>query len=347
MRNRNFFTKFKISILILIIPFFVFADGMNSELLENPLVSQAVQVENSVQAEISTEEVEPSTPKDEVPSVGSKLQSDETKVPTKEYGNLSENSPLYFGNPSDALPFAESEQNYLMEKPQFSLSYNNETFCANWVAWHLSSEDIGSSGRANNFRADKELPDSWYKIKKADYQFTKYGFDRGHLCPSADRTKTVEDNEMTFLMSNMVPQSPDCNRIVWKDLEAYERDLAEQNNELYIFAGPAGTGGIGSRGQFDYIPVTLSSGEVLKINVPSYTWKVIMVLNEGEDDISRIDENTRVFAVLVPNEQGCQNERTWEDYVVTVDKIEELCGCDFFELLPDEIEDAIECRLSK
>ena len=148
-----------------------------------------------------------------------------------------ENSPLFWGNPSDSIADTAASKNYLMEKPQFTISYNSETLNPNWVAWHLSRSDLGEADRADTFRPDPELPSEWYAVRKQDYKFPAYGFDRGHICPSADRTANTEDNSMTFLMTNMVPQAPDNNRIVWVALEKYEREVVQQGKEAYIFAG--------------------------------------------------------------------------------------------------------------
>lgn len=255
----------------------------------------------------------------------------------------SENNPLYFGNPSDAVGKKNYSSNYLMEKKQYTLSYNNDTLCPNWVAWHLNSKDFGDADRSNDFRADEDLPSDWYWVKKADYQYNEYGFDRGHVCPSADRTATLEDNSMTFLMSNMVPQSPDNNRVIWMHFENYERELVGTGKEAYIIAGPYGTGGQGENGKtFDYIDVTTKSGDKLKMNVPAYTWKVLILLDNGKNDISRINENTTVIAINVPNKMGIAKDGDWEQYLTSIDEIESLTGYDFFELLPDDIEDALE-----
>lgn len=256
--------------------------------------------------------------------------------------NHPENSPLYFGNPSDAVASLACGDNYLLEKTQYVVSYNKDTLCPNWVGWHLSVSDIGDSGRSNKFVADPQLPDDFYKVTQKDYQFSMYGFDRGHVCPSADRTATIEDNKVTFLMTNMVPQAPDNNRIVWNALEAYERELAIAGNEVYIFAGPAGTGGIGQKGQFDYIPVSMEDGTMLKINVPEYTWKVFLVLPEGENDLKRVNAETVAFGVCVPNVQGCNAEGSWQQYICSINYIEELTGYDFFEILDDDIEELLE-----
>lgn len=256
-----------------------------------------------------------------------------------------ENDPLFLGNPTDAFADTSLTQNYLMVKPQYTLSYNTQTLCPNWVAWHLGMENMGDSDRMNDFRPDPELPAGWYGIKKADYQYNKYGFDRGHVCPSADRTATKEDNSMTFLMTNMVPQSPDNNRVIWMHFENFERELTKAGNELYIIAGPYGKGGTSSKGTFDEIPVTLKSGEELHMNVPSHTWKVVLAIPEGTGDLERIDHNATAIAINVPNIMGMQKTGDWEQFICSIDEIEKLTGYDFFELLPDDIEDKLEASV--
>lgn len=248
-----------------------------------------------------------------------------------------ENLALYFGNPTGATVEVKNAKNYLVEKVQFTMSYNAETLIPNWVMWHLAKDDVGSAERGNDFRPDEDLPEGFYAVKKADYQYMKYGFDRGHVCPSADRTASSKDNSITFLMTNMIPQSPNCNRNVWKNLEAYERSLALDGNELYIAAGPWGRGGTSDRGTFESI--NLKNGK--KIEVPSYCWKIIMILPEGSDDFSRVRSDTKVLAAFIPNDQKCA-EKNWSDYITTVDFIEDKTETDFFAVLADDIEDAIE-----
>jgi endonuclease G len=71
------------------------------------------------------------------------------------------------------------------------------------VSWHLATNWIGSAARQDDFRADPNLPAGWYRPGATSYSGS--GFDRGHKCPSADRTSSVADNSATFLMSNMMP----------------------------------------------------------------------------------------------------------------------------------------------
>lgn len=256
-----------------------------------------------------------------------------------------EDSPLFFGNPSDAFADTKLDTNYLMVKPQFTLSYNTSTLCPNWVAWHLDSVNMGDADRSDDFRPDEELPEGWYGVKKADYQYNKYGFDRGHVCPSADRTATKEDNSMTFLMTNMVPQTPDNNRVIWMHFENFERELVKEGNEVYIIAGPYGTGGTSPKGTFDNIPIKLKSGQEYLMNVPAYTWKVLIALPAGDGDLDRMADTATAIAINVPNKTGMQKTGDWEQFLCSIDEIEAMTGYDFFELLPDDIEDALEARV--
>ncbi len=248
-------------------------------------------------------------------------------------GPVDNNENLAMGNPSGArADAAGSASNYLIARDQFALSYNNAKRIPNWVSWHLDRTWLGTVGREGAFHPDAELPGSFYKVQPADYSGT--GFDRGHMCPSGDRTRSAADNQAVFVMSNMVPQAPDNNRKTWEGLESYCRQLAKDGDELYIIAGPEGAGGTGSKG----FRTTLNAQR--RIFVPSVTWKVILVLPAGTDDLARVDASTRTIAVIVPNQQGVDPD--WKQFRRSVREVEELTGLDFFSNVPKAIQDAIE-----
>ncbi|HEX9060491.1 MAG TPA: DNA/RNA non-specific endonuclease [Clostridia bacterium] len=242
-----------------------------------------------------------------------------------------ENDNMGLGNPSSATTSTSNANNYLMVKPQYTLSYNNSKHEPNWVSWHLCSSDIGSVSRQDSFRPDTTLPSGWYEVTGSE--FSGSGFDRGHMCPSADRTSSVTNNSATFLMDNMIPQAPKNNQITWENLESYCRQLAQSGNELYIISGGYGKGGTGSNGYM----TTVGNGVV----VPAKTWKIIVVLPQGDNDISRIKTSTRVIAVLMPNDQTCSSH-PWSYYRVSVDTIESLTGYDFLSSIPASIQSVIE-----
>jgi endonuclease G, mitochondrial len=237
------------------------------------------------------------------------------------------------GNPSNAVADTAQPNNYLMTRPQHSLSYNDSKGTANWVSWHLSSAWKGGTPRSPSFKPDSRLPSGWTRVATSWY--TNGGFDRGHLCPSDDRDGSAEDNKATFLMTNIVPQAPRNNQETWKHLEDYARTLIGAGKELYIIAGPTGMGGSGSRGGTTN---TIHSGDV---TVPAYVWKVIVVLPVGSDDVSRVTTSTRVIAVMMPNRQSV-NSRPWGDYRVDVDSIEAATGYDFLSNVPASVQSVIE-----
>lgn len=228
---------------------------------------------------------------------------------------------LTMGNPSNATADVDNPGNYLMTKPQYVLSYHRDNGRPNWVSWHLDTTWMGSAPRQDDFRPDTSLPAGWYQVLQTDYSGS--GFDRGHHTPSADRTSSIPDNSATFFMTNMMPQAPDNNQGPWEQLESYCRTLANAGNELYIIMGGAGTGGTGSMGG---VTMTVANGHV---TVPAFTWKVIIVMPVGDNDVARVNKNTRTIAVVMPNTQGIRTN-PWRMYRVSVDTVEGLTGHNFF-----------------
>lgn len=227
-------------------------------------------------------------------------------------------SHLVLGNPSGAgdVDFT----NYLLTNHSLALSYNRDAGTANWVSWELRSYWLGDVERQDNFRPDARLPEGWYRVRPKDYQNS--GFDRGHLVPSADRTRTESDNSATFEMTNVVPQHPGLNRGVWRSLEAHCRQLAEEKGQtLFVVAGV-----LGERGR-------IADGRVV---VPGWLWKTWVSIHLTKEALL-VD----AVAVLIPNEE-MPDDVGWEDYRLSVDDLEELTGYDFFDRLPDNVEMQIE-----
>jgi endonuclease G len=186
----------------------------------------------------------------------------------------------------------------------------------------LRKSDIGTVGRAP-FEPDPDLP--FRRVTPRVY--TNSGFDRGHICPAKDRSSSKEDSRAVFFMTNIIPQSPASNQRGWEKLEDYCRRLVKDGHVLQIVCGPAGVGGTGKNGKHDEI-----GPERLKVTVPHKLWKVIVVLpKEGATP----RKNTRVIAVVMPNNQGVGYD--WAKYRTTTRAVEKLTGLRFFSSLPDEL----------
>jgi endonuclease G len=235
--------------------------------------------------------------------------------------------PLIFGNPSNATPDIMNENDYLMPKPQYTLSYNRSKATANWVAWRLDSSWIGTAPRQDDYRPDPALPDGWYRVQDADYSGS--GYDRGHMCPSGDRTRSVADNSATFLMTNFIPQLSANNQGPWEEFETYLRSLAQQGQEIYIYTGPHGNAG------------TIAQGRIV---VPQVTWKVVLIMPNGTNDLQRVNKSTRVFGIVVPNQPPLNINAPWRNFRVTVNAVENITGLDFFSAVPKGTQELIERR---
>ena len=240
------------------------------------------------------------------------------------------------GNPSNATTSATEEENYLIEHPQYSLSYSKSRGIPNWVSWYLNEDWLGSTNRQDDFRADPLVPASWYHVNEFDYDYWDNGFHRGHNCPSADRTSTRGDNSATFYMTNMIPQAPDNNTGLWADLESFCRGKVRSGKELYIIMGNYGKGGIGDSGYRE----TLSE----KVTVPRYIWKVIVILNKGENDADRVDADTRIISILTENDNAVGSD-SWGQHRVSVDDIEAATGLDLLSKVPVNIQTIVEAKV--
>lgn len=252
--------------------------------------------------------------------------------------NSQEGVHIAMGNPDGATTNANSPDKYLIQLPEFAVSYNRDKGIPNWVSWHLSTDWTGDADRQDDFRSYNLLPDSWYQVEESDY--TNSGFDRGHNCPSADRTCSEAGNSATFYMTNMVPQSPTHNRNLWRFMEEFSRDQLEDGNEVYIIMGNYGVGGTGSNGYME----TIGNGVV---TVPKSIWKVLVILPEGSFDVTRVIDETRVIAVDMPNDQDALSGKDWFDFVTSVDSIEARSGMNLLNELPFALQGTIESKVDQ
>ena len=245
-----------------------------------------------------------------------------------------DNSNLLFGNPSNATNAIVMTDNYLIDQGYYVESFNSTKGEPNWVSWHLDATNITqSTGRQNDFAAFNGLPTGFFEVQSNGYSGS--GFDRGHNCPSGDRTSSIDANDATFLMTNMIPQAPQNNEQTWANLENYLRTQVTAGNEVYIIMGSYGTGGTGSTG-------TANSVDAGHVNVPSNVWKVAVIIPVGNNDLSRVTTTTRVIAVNTPNINTINSD--WTQYITTVSAIETASGVSLLTALPSNVRTALEAE---
>jgi len=206
----------------------------------------------------------------------------------------------------------------LLFKSQFIISYNLETLCPNYVCWSLTpSRAKGRVQRSDKFHGDNVVND---RCRVDYFDYNGSGYDRGHMCPAGDNKNSILAMDESFLMTNICPQNHNLNTGAWNDLEIQCRDWARNYGTLYICCGPI----------FDSkSPKTIGRRKNLKVAVPDRFFKVILALGRVP----------KAIGFIYPN-RSCGGDM--RDYAVSVDKVENVTGMDFFYQLDDKQEKELE-----
>lgn len=230
----------------------------------------------------------------------------------------------------------------------YALEWDNTKRHANWVAFTFDTTTSADNvKRTDAWSVDPKLP-AEMQVQESDHK--NDGFDKGHLCASEDRVYLKEANDQTFYYSNISPQLNDFNGGFWRKLETrvqtWGRSTADGvydkvyvtkggtlNKLLKNFKGTTVDGGT---------PTTDANGFTIHgLACPEYYYMAVL---------SQKDDVFHAIAFLVPHKEGMTRNPSSDElkeYVVSVDKLEEETGIDFFCNLPDVLENEVEaaCNL--
>ena len=206
----------------------------------------------------------------------------------------------------------------IIDRPGYALGYIEVHEQPAWGIYRLTAEELRTkvSSRSDDVRSDPDIPTG--SATPADYK--KSGFDRGHMAPAADMAHSARTMSDSFYMSNICPQRPECNRKIWKDLENQVRKFALAEQDVYIVTGPI----------FLKTPLlTIGANEVA---VPDAFYKIIYDRTPPQ----------KMLAFIVPN---AGSSAPLQSFVVTVDRVENITGFDFFPLLPQPLQEELESSI--
>jgi DNA/RNA endonuclease G (NUC1) len=205
-----------------------------------------------------------------------------------------------------------------LESRGFVVGYSESKSNPLWVAYRVFDvPDLAHGKRPSRFRTDQRTRSL---VRHDDY--THSGYDRGHMAPNFAIATRYGDaaQEETFLMSNIIPQTPHVNRHLWKDLEmSVAKRYGRCFGEVWVVTGPV----------FEPPFEKLKSG----VSIPSAYYKIIADEHDGY---------LRVMAFLV--EKDCPPYTRIKTRLVSVDRIEELTGLDFFPKLSDAAQTELESK---
>jgi len=202
----------------------------------------------------------------------------------------------------------------IIKRKHYTLSYNEDHEVANWVAYELDHSKIQNCvKRTNSFKPDPLV--STGSAVASDYKGS--GFDRGHLVPAGDMKFSKEAMSDTFYFSNMTPQPPRFNQVIWARLENLMRSWALAYNKIWIVTGPI---------LKDNLPVM---GNINRISIPESYFKVIL----------RKTATSYEGIAFIMSTNASNNEL--RQYVTSINQVEELSNNDFFKFL-NESEEEVE-----
>lgn len=217
-------------------------------------------------------------------------------------------------NQDTAPAITESRDLVMIDHKYFKISYNTERRLAQYVTYQLTADQLRAK---NASREDKFIPDPLLKKKNIPYvlpsEYIKTGYDRGHLAPSADFSWDQQANDMTFVMSNMVPQKPKLNRDAWKRLEDKVRKWACGEEKITVVTGPILVAGL----------PRLKSG----LEIPQHFFKIIIDETPPKKIISFIYHQEDKGDVLA-------------ERMVPMNKVESSTGVAFSKTFPIDSIDA-------
>lgn len=195
----------------------------------------------------------------------------------------------------------------------FNVTFVPRTHIPQYVSWVLTADHTDGPNGRTKFATDP------YVVGSADPQdYTRSGYDRGHMAPAADFKWSREAMTDCFYMTNIAPQHPYLNQHPWQTLEKKCRQRADRDSAVVIITGP-----VPGEEPLGYIGAN-------RIPVPRRYFKVVL---------SPYADPPMSVGFVMPNSADCPG---MQQTAMTVDEVEKITGYDFFSALPDDIEDTVE-----
>ncbi|WP_024790779.1 DNA/RNA non-specific endonuclease [Lebetimonas sp. JS085] len=187
----------------------------------------------------------------------------------------------------------------ILHKKAFDICYSCKWKTPILVVYKVDGNLIDAknlSRKSLRFRPDYNLPT---KCRSYSKDYSRTGFDRGHLAPNAvfDYNRAIQKE--TFLMSNIAPQKPQLNRRLWAKIEKFVRIQARKYKDIRVITGVCGS--LGTLGKKRH-----------NVNIPAYWYKIIF------------RPDGKIISFLVPNSNSVGRDKA-KKYLSSVEEIERVC----------------------
>lgn len=215
-----------------------------------------------------------------------------------------------------------------------SVEWSNDVVANRWTCYQMHPGNSYSNVKRND--AFQEDPDLSYDTRSTLEDYRGSGFSRGHLCPSADRLCSAEQNMQTFYLSNMQPQWQSHNAGLWERIESRVREWNSNyyRDTLYVVKAatiaPVTINGNASAGVYN----EKCNG---RLPIPKYFYCALLSVKNGK---------YQALGLWTTHSDDAQTATTIKSCAISIEELERRTGIDFFCNLPDDIEETVEATIN-
>lgn len=227
------------------------------------------------------------------------------------------------------IVYRMASTSYDKDGVNFSVEWDCDKRSQRWTCYQMHKGYSGKYSRESNFFFDQT------NLNSNEYwgEYTYFpGYDRGHICPSGDRTASKEMNSQTFVMTNMQPQyhkfngfDDSGNNGLWVRMENQLRkwvDKLSATDTIFVCKG----GTIDSETNI----ITRIGGKLI---VPKYFYMAIL---------RKSSFGYAGMAFWSEQKNAWRTNETLRSHAISIAELEKRTGIDFFCNLPDDVEAQVE-----
>ncbi len=238
-----------------------------------------------------------------------------------EYDEEAPSGSVFFAGAPKRTGLPAPDDIVVLDRGEFKIGWSAKLRHPVWCAYHVTKDAKYFIEKRPSFTIDRSVPSA---PKPGDY--TGSGYDRGHMAPnhaiSSRYGQTAQ--KLSFMMSNIAPQTPALNRGVWREVEHRIADLwTRRYGEIWVVVGAIST------------PSKTETVSGSDIDVPTAYYQVI---------IAQTGFDVRALALCF-DQHSVEYGRWPSRHLISIDELEEKSGLDFNPDLPGFISSPLEAEL--
>lgn len=212
-------------------------------------------------------------------------------------------------------PIGADEDNHLILRSIYALSYNTEIKTAEWAAYQVTAGSVGiASSLSRQPVADNYVPDT---LSVEDFaQAEEIGLLRAQYVPLVNFAGTPYWQEVNYL-TNAVARSNSLSQGAWYGLEWATRNLVNRQQVLFVLTGPI----FNTESEALHLPVSAEH------RVPDGFFKIV-ITPEGKSAAFQFQQDNSVGM------HHCNLQ-------TTVAELEQLTGLQFFPELNRSLDESL------